>query len=253
MDAASRVELEALRRRAFGPDADIQDDPDALTRLIELEDLARGRMVQASAADAACVDRLTAADAGASRATGRRPRMRRRTLLAGLGVAAAIVAAVVVLRPGGEPPPAAAPTVTSGEEYVATDPAARRLMSIRLDAAFGGYIQLPSETPPPPFPSTTALSWATFLGDYYGWDLWVAGGSGGTGDEHCILLQREDVTRARCMDEEGQRRGALRVSLVSSDIPPEELRVPMDPDESIRFWWLDSGAVDLVLDSFEAG
>jgi hypothetical protein len=124
-------------------------------------------------------------------------------------------------------------------------------MSIRLDAGFGGYIQLPSETPPPPFPSTAPLSWATFLRDYYGWDLWVAGGSGAEGDEHCILLQRADVTRARCMDEEGQRLGALRVSIVASEIPLDELPQPMTPDESIRFWWLESGAVDLVLDTFE--
>lgn len=34
-------ELEALRRRAYGPDADIYDDADALARLIELEDLLR--------------------------------------------------------------------------------------------------------------------------------------------------------------------------------------------------------------------
>lgn len=34
-------ELEALRRRAYGPDADIFDDPEALTRLTALEDLVR--------------------------------------------------------------------------------------------------------------------------------------------------------------------------------------------------------------------
>ena len=34
-------ELEALRRRAYGPDADIYDDAGALTRLIELEELVR--------------------------------------------------------------------------------------------------------------------------------------------------------------------------------------------------------------------
>ncbi len=34
-------ELAALRRRAYGPDADIQSDPAAVRRLSELEDLAR--------------------------------------------------------------------------------------------------------------------------------------------------------------------------------------------------------------------
>ena len=41
MDAASRAELDALRRRAFSSDADIHADPAALARLIELEELAR--------------------------------------------------------------------------------------------------------------------------------------------------------------------------------------------------------------------
>ena len=37
-DAAEDAELAALRRRAFGPDADILDDPAALARLQELEE-----------------------------------------------------------------------------------------------------------------------------------------------------------------------------------------------------------------------
>ncbi|MBU4464433.1 MAG: hypothetical protein KKH75_01160, partial [Actinobacteria bacterium] len=39
-DEVSTHELEALRRRAYGPDADIDSDPAALARLIALEDLA---------------------------------------------------------------------------------------------------------------------------------------------------------------------------------------------------------------------
>ena len=35
-------ELDALRRRAYGPDADIFDDPVAVARLTALEDLVRG-------------------------------------------------------------------------------------------------------------------------------------------------------------------------------------------------------------------
>ena len=34
-------ELDALRRRAYGPDADIYDDPVAVARLTALEDLVR--------------------------------------------------------------------------------------------------------------------------------------------------------------------------------------------------------------------
>jgi hypothetical protein len=40
---AERSELDALRRRAYGPDADILDDAIALARLRELEDGIRGR------------------------------------------------------------------------------------------------------------------------------------------------------------------------------------------------------------------
>lgn len=38
---AERTELDALRTRAYGPDADIFDDPDALARLEQLEEQAR--------------------------------------------------------------------------------------------------------------------------------------------------------------------------------------------------------------------
>ncbi len=40
LDAAARAELDALRRRAFGPSPDIAGDAAALARLVELEDLA---------------------------------------------------------------------------------------------------------------------------------------------------------------------------------------------------------------------
>jgi hypothetical protein len=38
---AERAELDALRGRAYGPDADIADDPQAIARLTELEDRVR--------------------------------------------------------------------------------------------------------------------------------------------------------------------------------------------------------------------
>ncbi|KHK99551.1 hypothetical protein LK09_02715 [Microbacterium mangrovi] len=41
MDDASRAELESLRARAYGPDADIDADPAALARLRDLEEAAR--------------------------------------------------------------------------------------------------------------------------------------------------------------------------------------------------------------------
>ncbi|WP_091706855.1 hypothetical protein [Microbacterium sp. cf046] len=60
------VELAALRQRAYGPDADIEVDPDAIARLVELEDMTR-----TDAADTADVD--GASDAGADSATSGTP------------------------------------------------------------------------------------------------------------------------------------------------------------------------------------
>lgn len=50
--SAFKAELAALRARAYGPDADIHDDPDALRRLTALEDEARGAADSASAISA---------------------------------------------------------------------------------------------------------------------------------------------------------------------------------------------------------
>jgi hypothetical protein len=130
------------------------------------------------------------------------------------------------------------------------DPHSERLVSIRRDLPFGGYIELPADTPTPAFPATTPIRWTASLGDYYGWELWIAGGAGTSDDEHCILIRREDETRGRCVDAEGQRLGTLRVSIAGADIPAEELAEPLSDDQRIRFWWLDSGTIDVVLGSF---
>ena len=55
MDATSRAELETLRRRAYSPDADIDDDPVTLARLEELEGLVRDEHLVASLAIAVAV------------------------------------------------------------------------------------------------------------------------------------------------------------------------------------------------------
>jgi hypothetical protein len=183
----------------------------------------------------------------------RRRWTQRGTLITGILAAAAIVAAVVLTRPNGEPLPASTPSPSAtGREYVFTaDPHSETLLRIRTDGAFGGYIELPTDDPPPPFPSRTALDWAVHLGEYYGWTLWMAGGTGGDEqDEHCLLIQRGDDTRARCADRKGQELGILRVSLAGADIDPAELPAPMAETDRIRFWWLQSGAIEVVLGSF---
>jgi hypothetical protein len=262
MDAASRAELDALRRRAFGPDADIQGDASALARLIELEELARPHPAAAPPADTAEVS--PAAVAAQPAGTGIVPvavapsspgsgggRAMRGLVLAGAAAVVAVAVVAVLAQPAVEPMLQSAPTPTAtagAPAYVYTaDPQSQTLLSIHLDGSFGGYIQNPSEMSPPAFPTTAQLNWVRSLGDYYGWELWIAGGVGDSDDEHCIALRRADETLARCADAEGQRMGALRIALSSREIAPDQLPVPMTEDMRIRFWWQESGRLDVVL------
>ena len=62
VDAATRVELAGLRRRAYGPEADIDGDAEALLRLVELEDLARSEHFAPPALPALKMDCTSEAD-----------------------------------------------------------------------------------------------------------------------------------------------------------------------------------------------
>jgi len=136
------AELAALRARAYGPDADLREDPVAIARLDRLEAAARAGVPQASADpvpedDSARTDRdarvepAPASDAGlephepvtAADATPRRPRRGRPALLVGAG---ALIAGIVVGyvagaasgRVGAASAPSPAPTM--GEQYVSS-------------------------------------------------------------------------------------------------------------------------------------
>lgn len=105
---AERSELEVLRRRAYGPDADIFDDPRAVSRLSTLEERARMRReLSAAASDETgrpsvptiAAPETPAPDAGVvpasvpvARSTGRRPRGHT-ALLAGTAVLAVVLGA----------------------------------------------------------------------------------------------------------------------------------------------------------------
>lgn len=108
MDADRRSELERLRARAYGPQADITDDLDAVERLRELEELERSSLVRPSSPEpplappdaeiiAPVADDETAGedaeeDADAGTTPARRPllRSRRRVWVAAVGIAAAL-------------------------------------------------------------------------------------------------------------------------------------------------------------------
>lgn len=70
LSSEGRRELDELRSRAYGPDADIHHDADALARLIELEGIARNPAAAAPAeAPVRVVEALTGAPAAASEQT----------------------------------------------------------------------------------------------------------------------------------------------------------------------------------------
>lgn len=268
MDAADRAELDALRRRAFSPAADIRDDPAALARLIELEDLARaGKTGDQSPA----VEPSTAAAAGELSATPgvvvttadepvrREVTAPRRALIAGIAVAVAVAVAIgfgtVLARPPAEPVARATATPgIDGQAVVrAADPNAQTLFSIRRIESLGSYMELTADSPAPAFPTPTMLHWAVALGEYWGWELWIAGGRGGPNDEHCILIRRGSETRAQCADLEGHGQGVLQVSIDGDDIPPAAAPAQLARDQRIRFWWLGDGDIQVVQGSFEDG
>jgi hypothetical protein len=101
----TRAELRALQRRAYGPDADIHTDPDALARLRELEEAATP---PAGAAEPAAVEESPTPDIP-SAVSEPPPPQRSRRMRVLVGAAAAVVAAAVVAA-------GIAPVVAANEE-----------------------------------------------------------------------------------------------------------------------------------------
>lgn len=311
MDAATRGELDRLRLRAYGPAADIDDDPAALRRLIDLEAQAlRDRAVaDTEEAPPAPVSRTkvkspeSAARTGESRGFSLisdgederprpqprkqpapraaastpaepapprraprpdpRPRRRapRRTVLlacAAVALVAAGLGSVGLVRAVTPPETAVAtravlaPAVREaraayqfawGEEIVP-------LLHIPLDGSFGRYIDLPTSADVPEFPSTGTVEWAYPLGKYFGWDVWIAGASvDGTGlqREHCIVVERDDDRRGRCVPAAVRRQSALLVSVAFASVRPEDRPVGMTSDERLAFWWYHDRSVTVAV------
>ena len=142
---AERRELDALRRRAYGPDADILDDALALSRLRELEELARGR---SPAVDLSAVSSASQAVSPADRAVrpgapppessafvgvvvtlttpaSRRGRPRRLWLTAATAVVAVLLGVAawsgILRQPGEEPLGAPVEPPAAGDERNAVD------------------------------------------------------------------------------------------------------------------------------------
>ena len=185
MDAADRAELDALRRRAYGPSADIHDDP-ARPRAA---DRARGSRARPEVADGA---RAAPAPEPSSRSSPNpstesvapeavaRPAPPHRLaahcrgahgalLTSAVAVAAIVVAVALLQPPAASRPPHAERTPTRPCDETAVHlprrpRAPRRLMTISLDSSFGNYVDLPTDGAIPHSRRRPRSKWAMPLG-----------------------------------------------------------------------------------------
>jgi hypothetical protein len=279
-----RGELAALRRRAYGPDADIERDPAALARLIELE------ASQQLEAAAAALPTDTGPSTGSSASRDADPARRRPSdyprpvhpvrsaeppsaasaaragtrwpmVVGGMAVASAVVFAAFQVggsmqqQPGAgaDASPSASATAVfdprTREAYsLARDADAEVLLHIPLDGSFGNYVDLTTDGSIPGFPASGPTRWAALLGDYYGWELWIAGAAGTVQDEQCILLQRGEERRARCVPAALRETAALAVSVPYEDLDASS-RSAFSPGQRVGFWWkVDEEVTVLIAD-----
>lgn len=279
MDAAERAELGELRRRAFGPTPDIDADEVSLARLIELEELALHAHEQ-PAAPAPAVPEAEPAVADASRSpeppaeaastpsatlspAPSPPPGRRRArglLVATGGLVVGITAATVVggwIAAPGDGGPEGTPTALAeaspppyeGREQFsfARDSDAVEVLRVPLGGYFGQSIDMPADEYVPDFPTSGVVDWASPLGEYYGWDLWIAGAEGMIQGEHCLLIEQGSERRARCVPAALRPHAALIVAVPFADIMPEERPTELDDGERLGFWWGEDDAIVVLV------
>lgn len=281
MDAATRAELAELRRRAFGLHPDIDADPVATARLVDLERLvlvehaasypaASGErsapgaempglspssglspsVDQPPSADAE-LEEGTALAAGADREVlatppGRRLRPRRRDGWAVAAAAAVVAAAVVVATPATPPSGGSEVVVESASSaYSITRDLDARVL---IDIPFGPWIDTSrsAEEVLWLFPTTDKIEWTVSLGEYYGWEIWIAGTDDEPEKQHCLLALRGEVARARCIPAALRAFSALVVTLPYRDIEAGERPPGFEPGERIGFWWRSGDAVTVL-------
>ena len=244
------VELAALRRRAYGPYADIADDPSAQARLAELE----SRHGAVEAADVELLPDDAAPPPVASAPVGETPvearRSRRPAWHTAMVVAVAAVALLLgtaaAVRTVGPPVAASADPTTSADQGAAfafeSDPRSQILLRIPLDGAHGHLLDLPSPEAGPRFPTREPLQWSQPLGEYYGWRLWIARDQA---DRGCILIVAV-TSLSRCASAADQASGALFVSVPYAAVLDDERPAELASDQSIGFWWVPGDTVIIL-------
>ncbi|MBN9193639.1 hypothetical protein [Microbacterium sp.] len=263
MDAATRRELDELRRRAYGPDPDIADDPAAVARLIALEDLARpappapvaaasaaservaesdpvaDRETSLSAADEAAepeTDATPAAaqtDAAASRPATPRSLRRRVALIAGVaGVLLVLVAAVQVglqLSHRTTAAAAAPRAIPGGTAYhFISDPGSRIVARYSID----GFVPTPGQD-----------ERSIEVGEQFGWKLSILNTSDGSS---CIVLTRKTTYR-NCVSDSVLSTGGMMVALPYAAVPATDRPFGMRKSQGIGYWLLPDGRIMVVL------
>jgi hypothetical protein len=250
MDAAARSELAALRRRAYGPDADIAGDKAAWERLSALEELAladRSMSAPAPPGVGGTVDPTP--DAPAARRLSPR-----RLLIGGLLASVALSAIALTAVPGLQtvPDPLRSRTAIAGSPVRpdATEPTLNGRVSIPLlvDRATGDFIDASSPSAPASLRVDGVTTWAQPLGAYYGWALWVSRVSSRHGPESCLLLTDGTATHARCIPHAPEAEGVVRVSLAFGELADDRRPRGMTPDQRVRFEWGGGAYLTMEID-----
>lgn len=244
MDASSRAELATLRVRAYGPGADIADDPVALARLEELEEMVRHEhelltteaLEDAPAAPVEPVAATATAPEAPVATPPPAPRARRALLTIGSVAAAVAVGAVVVpaVAPGGDDVVSLQPTDPYDAYSLTRDEDAVTLFKIPLNSYFGSEEDADDI---PPMAAGGELLWADSLGEYFGWTLWIGAADGALPRENCIALVRGDVVRSRCVPAALRSQSALVATLPYALIPEADRPDGMTSSQRIGFWW----------------
>ncbi len=263
MDAAARAELAALRRRAYGRDADIAGDSAAWERLAELEELALPAWPEGGAPAPSPTtsappaepptfgsftdgvptsDPVTGPGLAPAGPAARRPSPRRRLiigLVASVAVLAAAFGAVHGLQTVSEATRTGAVTASPTARPAVSGSAANDLVTIPLviDSLRGEFIDVSSRPEAPTFLADGVTTWAQPLGIYYGWALWAAGVSRGQEPENCLLLTNGTATEVRCVAHDATADGALGVSLAYDKLAPHQRPLDMTSDQLVTFGW----------------